>query len=99
MRCPYCNHEFQMTWRRYFKSPMGRHICPSCQQKSYFPLTMTSWLRVSVFVGIGAVPFCLLIHHFFAGDFWLPGGIIGGLLIAIPLDKFYDGKYRKLKKY
>ena len=62
-------------------------------------MTMTSWLRVSAFVGIGGVPFGLLFYHFFAGGFWLAGWVFGGLLIGIPLDKFYDGRYRKLKKY
>ena len=66
-------------------------------------MTMTSWLRVSVFVGFGGVPFGLLFYHFFAGGFcggfWLAGWVFGGLLIGIPLDKFYDGKYRKLEKY
>ena len=62
-------------------------------------MTMTSWLRVSVFVGLGGVPFGLLFHHYFVGDWWLAGGAFGGLLIGIPLDKFYDGRFRKLEKY
>jgi len=61
-------------------------------------MTMTSWLRVAVFVGIGGIPLGLLSHHYFAGGWWLPGGAFGGLLSGIPLDKFYDGRFRKLEK-
>ncbi len=62
-------------------------------------MTMTTLLRTSIFVAIGAIPFCLLFHYFFASYFWFPEGVVAGLVISIPLDKFYDGKYRKLKKH
>lgn len=60
---------------------------------------MTTLLRTAVFVAIGAIPFWLLFHYFIASDFWFPEGVAVGLLISIPLDKFYDGRFRKLKKH
>jgi hypothetical protein len=62
-------------------------------------MTITSLLRASIFVGIGGIPFGLLFHHFFAGNLWLAGWVFGGLLVGIPLDKFYDGRFRKLERY
>ena len=78
---------------------MGRHVCPGCQQPSRFLRTAASWMRQCVMVCIGGVPVGLLFHFRFGGDWWwLAGGVLGALLIGIPLDKLYDGRFRKLEK-
>ena len=50
-------------------------------------------------VCIGAIPLGLLFHFNFGGYWGVAGVAVGGLLIGIPLDKLYDGRFRKLEKY
>ena len=78
---------------------MGRHVCPSCQRASRFRWTAASLARQLVFVGVGGIPLGLL-FHFSLGRYWgVVGLAVGGLLTGIPLDKLYDGRFRKLEKY
>jgi len=86
-----------MTWQRYFGAPMGEHTCPACQQKSRFHRSPTSWARQLIMVCVGGIPFALISSYLFHQ--WLIGWLICGLLIGIPLDKYYDGKYRRLDKF
>ncbi len=49
-------------------------------------------------VCVGGVPLGL-VFHFWLGGYWnLVGLGLGGLLIGIPLDKFYEGRFQKLEK-
>lgn len=41
MICPYCQHEFPLTWARYFGAPFGKHTCPHCEHPSKFRMTAT----------------------------------------------------------
>jgi hypothetical protein len=50
-------------------------------------------------VGVGGVPMSLLFHFCLDGVWWILGLALGGLLAGIPLDKLYDGRFRKLEKY
>lgn len=34
--CPYCTQENELTWKRYFKEPRGRHTCQSCNNRFRF---------------------------------------------------------------
>ena len=98
MKCPYCNHEFPLTWARYLGAPAGRHVCPDCRRVSRFRWTAASWLRQLAMVCAGAVPVGY-IFYFWLGAFGdLLGVALGGLLVGLPLDKFYDGNFRKLEK-
>src|SRR5687767_11510680 len=29
LTCPFCKHQFPLTWRRYWKHGRGRYVCPS----------------------------------------------------------------------
>jgi hypothetical protein len=87
-----------MTWERYWRSPMGRHVCPNCQQESRFRWTAASWVRQLFMTGIGGVPGGLFFYFHFGGGWWIVGWVLGALLIGIPLDKIYDGRFRKLEK-
>src|ERR1039457_4505761 len=98
MKCPHCNHEFPLTWKRYWQSPTGRHVCPSCLQQSRFRLTVVSWLRMFVGISFGGIPFGWLFHIWFGGQWWLAGWTLGGLLTGIPIDKYIDERLRKLEK-
>jgi hypothetical protein len=50
-------------------------------------------------VGIGGVPAGLLCYFWFGGNLWFGGGVLGALLVGLPLDKIYDGRFRKLEKF
>jgi hypothetical protein len=99
MECPWCGHRFPMTWRRYFLSPLGKHSCPACGKQSRFRRTVGVLLRQSLMVSIGGAPcglfFCL---RFDWDHSWLVGWFLGSLLVGLPLDKFYDGRFRRLEK-
>lgn len=57
-----------------------------------------SWVRQFAMTGVGGVPVGLYCYSRFSGDWWLLGGVLGALLVGIPLDKIYDGRFRKLEK-
>jgi hypothetical protein len=97
MKCPYCNHEFPLTWKRYWLSPAGRHVCPGCHQPSRFRITAMSWLRNLIAIGIGGIPAGLILHFWLGGRWWFAGWILGGLLTGVPIDKFMDERFRKLE--
>ena len=44
LRCPYCEHDFRLTWKRYWKSPFGTHTCPECGGKSKLSTGPGYWL-------------------------------------------------------
>src|SRR4030042_1160952 len=33
MRCPQCDNDSPLAWKRYIKAPLGRMSCPSCHAK------------------------------------------------------------------
>ena len=104
MICPYCNHSFPLTWSRYARSPRGRHTCPSCHKLSKFKLTLSycllaagSW--VVLFALIFVVTALLLPRGArVLGLYYFLGLYLIGLVFLIPLDRFYDEKFRKLEK-
>ena len=48
MKCPYCEHIFPLTWRRYFSSPLGVHRCPKCEQKSQLKHTGSYYAAIII---------------------------------------------------
>jgi hypothetical protein len=57
-----------------------------------------SWVRQGIMTGIGGVSAGLFCYFCFRGDWWIVGGVLGAFLTGIPLDKIYDGRFRKLEK-
>lgn len=47
---------------------------------------------------LGAIPLSVLFDHYFGGEWWFAGFVVGGLLTALPIDKFIDDQYRTLEK-
>lgn len=50
MNCPNCKKEVELTTKRYFKSLLGKHICPSCATK--FKLKRTNIYFLWIFLSI-----------------------------------------------
>ena len=99
MQCPYCNHTFPLTWRRYFTEPTAAHKCPACNKQSRLPRTTSYLILLVVGQCILGIPCGLLFWHLW-GIFWIaPGWAVGALLGGLPFDKYVlDEKYRKLEK-
>ena len=104
MTCPHCHHSFPLTWGRYARSPLGRHTCPSCHKLSKFKLTLAYCLLVVVsWVALFALIFgltALLLPRGaqVLGLYYFLGLYLIGLVFLIPLNRFYDEKFRKLEK-
>jgi hypothetical protein len=63
MTCPYCNKKVELTTKRYFKTLLGKHICPKCS--TTFSLKYTKryflWIVLSIVFVVGS---SLLIINF-----------------------------------
>ncbi len=42
--CPFCEHAFELTWKRYWKTPTGKHRCPLCHKLSKLKRSPWSYL-------------------------------------------------------
>ncbi len=105
MTCPYCNHSFPLTWRRYFSSPFGRHVCPQCGRKSKFRLTVSYVAVISVawivFYGLALALTVLVFPKTWREILGIPYFAVIfliGCMVVLPFDKLLDGKFRRLEK-
>jgi hypothetical protein len=105
MTCPHCSQNFPLTWSRYARSLFGRHTCPYCGKRStfrgtfpYIALLFLAWgmffavaiaIRSAAFPGHARERPSLL---------WFAAVIALGNLVILPLDRFYDARFRKLRK-
>lgn len=90
MKCPFCDNEFPMTWRRYLLAPTCRHRCPYCQKRS--KLALTRHYIVSL-VLLAAFQLLLTVVLIAAYSYGVGSVIIGGLIalaVWIPIDKYAD---------
>ena len=105
MICPYCNHSFPLTWARYFRSPLGKHDCPECGAvsrlnwpPSYFAFAILVWVAyvtASLFLTQSFTP--TERRHPLGAPYFLAIYLIGCVII-VPLDRWYDERFRKLEK-
>jgi hypothetical protein len=58
MNCPNCNEKIELTTKRYFKSLLGKHICPNCS--TTFSLKHTKTYFLWIFLSIVFVLFSSL---------------------------------------
>lgn len=97
--CPYCQHSFPLTWRRYWSAPLGGHQCPQCSRVSYLK-DNSFWVWPIRMAGImigGIALFALAVYIF--NNLWIGTlfALIGGLGIGFPTDKWIDGHLRRLR--
>lgn len=63
LRCPYCDHPFDLSWRRYLLATRRRHLCSACGEKFKIKLNFAFNL-VTFVVGVAApVPAAILIAY------------------------------------
>ncbi|SRR6266568_1256681 len=114
MICPYCEHSFPLTWRRYWlRVPFGSYSCPSCGGKSKLSTGLVYWLlylplaAISPLVAIvlGALVYASVSPQHAAQridlffESWWPYAAIAMLwLLFFPLDRIVDERFRRLRR-
>src|SRR5262245_56008348 len=95
MKCPHCNHDFPLTWKRYFSSPLGKHLCPVCSRGSRLQFRLPQFFVMISAMAIVATPFAVLLYRWLGG-YWPVLGVVPGMVAVLPLDKMLDERYRSL---
>lgn len=106
MKCPHCAHEFPLTWKGYFQTPMpwGKHTCPACGQVSCFR-NETAPAILALLVGVGAMaPYLWFLRnvpwdHACPRD-WAVLAVAGlsGTFMGVMTDNYVKSRIRKLEK-
>src|SRR5215831_13757438 len=105
MTCPHCSQDFPLTWSRYARSLFGKHTCPHCGERStfratlpYIALLLLAWgmiFAVATAIRLAAFP---TYAHERPSLLWFAAVIALGNLVLLPFDRFYDARFRKLRK-
>ncbi len=103
MTCPHCSQTFPLTWSRYARSLFGRHTCPHCGKRSTFRATATylAFVAVAWLIVYGvAIGFRAAVFHAYERPslLWFAAVFLVGNLAVLPFDRFYDERFRKLRK-
>lgn len=99
LTCPHCYYSFPLTWHQYWSAPLGNHRCPQCRKTSYLKAN-DMWLFPMQIIGVIlllGIPLFILIyifHYVPLGGIFLLIGILG---VIIFLDKWMDGRFKKLR--
>ncbi len=98
MKCPYCSHEFPMTWTRYLRSGLGRHLCPSCGKKSKFGPSRQYRNRVLIPIVLLSSTLTLVLLFLLSGS-WVAMllSISISLVVCLSLDRYLEDKLRELR--
>lgn len=98
MKCPNCNNTFPLTWSRYFKSPFGKHICPSCHKESVLKFSKMHFLFKAIIIVLLLFFLYLVLLIITSGNIYsfIPA-LVMSLILALPIDKFHDEKFKKLE--
>jgi hypothetical protein len=95
MKCPQCNQEVQLTWQRYWASPLGKHICPQCHEPFRLKHSFLYYASIiSAAFLLGAL--FPLLRSRWAISFYqgLSIYLVACMLIIVPLDRWIDNKWR-----
>lgn len=97
MNCPHCGTDFPLTWKRYLTGQWGKHMCPSCNQKSKLAWSKNYalWLVLAAAITAGLEILFLWLTH--GKVFGMVCAIGASLIILLPLDRRCDTKLRLLK--
>ena len=97
MKCPVCEANIELTWKRYWRAPFGGHGCDNCEAKfrikqplNYYIILVFIWLLAGgipafVAVKLGLSPFFAILVY-----------LLCGLVIIIPIDKKLDERCTNL---
>lgn len=98
MTCPHCSHDIPLTWKKYFGSPLGNHVCPGCGKNFKLALT-ASYVVLLVAASIVATGMPTVIAFFFVHSFWytIAAYVVFVGAVVIPFDRWLDDKVRPSK--
>jgi hypothetical protein len=108
LRCPYCEHAFPLTWKRYWLS-FGKLLCPNCHRKSrigtgawYWFLYLPAMMVVSgLSAGLCLLILVLLAPQALAQPYGLPILVMLWTVSAtllLHLDRWVDTRFRRLHR-
>ena len=98
MKCQNCSLDIELSWARYFKSPLGRFRCHRCNTKFKLARTWTYYLWLIAWIGA-----------LFSGEIYLlwrfdpevaPAGVFVLIMLAIyfPIDRAIELKLGAKKR-
>ncbi|HUL29949.1 MAG TPA: hypothetical protein VLZ03_05790 [Thermodesulfobacteriota bacterium] len=95
MKCPQCDHDILLTWKRYTKTPLGRMSCPSCHAKLVCTHRWFYWPLMILGCCILGVPLAIL-----GAKYGVTGAMVGWFIGAfgfgIPFDRFLEMRFSVL---
>jgi hypothetical protein len=95
MKCPHCEKEIELTWRRYWKAPHGRHICPYCEQCFQMKHTFKYYSVLSILCVIfGLIPAGIALWLGATELQALAVYLISSAVFILPIDKRIDSTWR-----
>jgi hypothetical protein len=105
MTCPHCHHSFPLTWSRYVRSPLGKHTCPQCRAASRLSWTF-SYFAFVILAWVSFVTLAFLVTHWLwphderVGEHapYYLGVYLAGCVLIVPLDRWYDERFRTLEE-
>ena len=96
MKCPQCDNDFPLTWKRYIKAPFGRMSCPSCHVKLVTTHRWCYWPLMILGCCILGIPLAILGANYGVAGV-LTGWFIGALGVGIPFDRFLERRFSVLR--
>lgn len=97
--CPHCQTAFPITWRRYWSAPLGNYRCPECKKISHAKGN-SFWVYPIIFGAmlLGGMAAAALSSYFSNNGLIAALSFAAGVLfIGFPLDKWFDGHFRRLE--
>jgi hypothetical protein len=94
MICPSCQKTNDLSWKRYWKSPLGNHKCQFCHAEFRMAHTIKYYFTISILIIGCAIP-SLLAYKLTASYALLFIVYVGGtILIVFPMDKKIGDTWR-----
>ena len=96
MKCPYCHHKFDLTWKEYFCEIWGHHNCVACKRR--FKLSFSwSYLAIAVLMAliIGGLATFLIVRWTHSRVMAAVCSLAIVLVVLLPLDRWLDDHWRK----
>lgn len=106
LTCPFCGHQFPLTWGRYLKQGFKSHVkCPQCSEISHLQWSPTykAWIFTLCIIAATIDTLAVIACFVFMGSrgvslFPIAIAVVSLILICIsyPIDKYFDSHYRPL---
>jgi hypothetical protein len=96
MKCPQCDNDFPLAWKRYFKAPFGRMSCPSCHTKLVTTHRWFYWPLMILGCCILGIPLAILGANYGVAGL-LTGWFIGAFGAGITFDRFLEIRFSVLR--